>query len=213
LPAEEEQMMLFRQLFDLESSTYTYILGDELTREAVIIDPVLENVDRDLGLLRDLGLNLRYALDTHVHADHVTALGTLREKTGCQTVLAERAGVGIADVYVKDDDRITFGRYQLEARETPGHTSGCVTYVLGDHSMAFTGDALLIRGSGRTDFQAGDAAALYRSVHDKIFSLPPTCLLYPGHDYKGRTVTSVDEESRLNPRLEEEKPSPSSWRS
>ncbi|MBK6690317.1 MAG: MBL fold metallo-hydrolase [Deltaproteobacteria bacterium] len=193
--------MLFRQLFDLESSTYTYILGDELTREAVIIDPVLENVDRDLGLLRDLGLNLRYALDTHVHADHVTALGTLREKTGCQTVLAERAGVGIADVYVKDDDRITFGRYQLEARETPGHTSGCVTYVLGDHSMAFTGDALLIRGSGRTDFQAGDAAALYRSVHDKIFSLPPTCLLYPGHDYKGRTVTSVDEESRLNPRL------------
>jgi sulfur dioxygenase len=201
LPAEEEQMMLFRQLFDLESSTYTYILGDELTREAVIIDPVLENVDRDLGLLRDLGLNLRYALDTHVHADHVTALGTLREKTGCQTVLAERAGVGIADVYVKDDDRITFGRYQLEARETPGHTSGCVTYVLGDHSMAFTGDALLIRGSGRTDFQAGDAAALYRSVHDKIFSLPPTCLLYPGHDYKGRTVTSVDEESRLNPRL------------
>lgn len=193
--------MLFRQLFDLESSTYTYLLADELAREAVLIDPVLENVDRDLGLIQDLGLTLRYALDTHVHADHVTALGTLRERTGCQTVLSERAGVGIADVYVKDGDHLNFGRYHLEARETPGHTSGCVTYVLGDQSMAFTGDALLIRGSGRTDFQAGDPRALYRSVHEKIFSLPPTCLLYPGHDYKGRTVTSVDEELRLNPRL------------
>lgn len=193
--------MLFRQLFDLESSTYTYVLADESSGDAVIIDPVLENVGRDLGLLSDLGLTLRYALDTHVHADHVTALGTLRDKTGCKTVLAERAGVGIADVYVKDGDRIAFGRYALEARETPGHTSGCVTYVLGDRSMAFTGDALLVRGSGRTDFQQGDAGTLYRSVHDKIFSLPDSCVLYPGHDYKGRTATSVDEEKRLNPRL------------
>jgi sulfur dioxygenase len=193
--------MLFRQLFDLESSTYTYLLADELSRDAVLVDPVLENVERDLGLVRDLGLTLRYALDTHVHADHVTALGTLRHQTGCKTVLAERAGVGIADVYVKDGDRVAFGRYELEARETPGHTSGCVTYVLGDRSMAFTGDALLIRGSGRTDFQQGDATTLYRSVHEKIFSLPSTCLLYPGHDYKGRTVTSVEEEARLNPRL------------
>ncbi|MFN7696999.1 MAG: MBL fold metallo-hydrolase [Deltaproteobacteria bacterium] len=193
--------MLFRQLYDLDSSTYTYLLADEASRDAVIIDPVLENVERDLGLVRDLGLGLRYALDTHVHADHVTALGTLRDKTGCQTVLAERAGVGIADVYVKDGDRLRFGRHGLEARETPGHTNGCVTYVLDDHSMAFTGDALLIRGSGRTDFQQGDAATLYRSVHGRIFSLPQSCLLYPGHDYKGRTVTSVEEERRLNPRL------------
>jgi sulfur dioxygenase len=193
--------MLFRQLYDLDSSTYTYLLADESSREAVIIDPVLENVDRDLGLVRELGLTLRYALDTHVHADHVTALGTLRDKTGCNTVLAERAGVGIADVYVKDGDRVAFGAHWLEARETPGHTNGCVTYVLGDRSMAFTGDALLIRGSGRTDFQQGDASTLYQSVHEKIFSLPASCLLYPGHDYKGRTVTSVEEETRLNPRL------------
>ncbi len=193
--------MIFRQLFDLESSTYTYLLADEESREAVILDPVLENLERDLGLARDLGLTLRYALDTHVHADHVTALGALRDKAAVKTVLSERAGVGIADVYVKDGDRVRFGRHELEARETPGHTSGCLTYVLGDRSMAFTGDALLIRGSGRTDFQEGDAATLYRSVHDVIFTLPPSCLLYPGHDYRGRTVTSVDEEVRLNPRL------------
>lgn len=193
--------MLFRQLFDLESSTYTYLLADEASREAVLIDPVIENVERDVGLLRELGLTLRYALDTHVHADHVTALGTLRDKTGCRAVLSERAGVGIADVYVKDGDRLRFGRYELEARETPGHTNGCVTYVLGDRTMAFTGDALLIRGSGRTDFQQGDAATLYRSVHEKILSLPDDCLLYPGHDYKGRTVSSVAEEKQHNPRL------------
>jgi sulfur dioxygenase len=197
--------MLFRQLYDLESSTYTYLLADSETRDAVLIDPVLENIERDVGLVRDLGLTLRYALDTHVHADHVTALGALRETTGCQTVLSERAGVGIADVYVKEGDRLAFGRHELEARETPGHTSGCVTYVLGDRSMAFTGDALLVRGTGRTDFQQGDARALYRSVHQKIFTLPDSTLLYPGHDYKGRTVTSVAEEKRLNPRLGGEK--------
>ena len=193
--------MLFRQLYDLESSTYTYLLGDETTRDAVLIDPVLENVERDLGLLEDLGLTLRYAIDTHVHADHVTALGTLRERTGCRTVLSERAGVGIADVYVKEGDRIKFGRHELETRETPGHTGGCVSYVLGDRSLAFTGDALLVRGSGRTDFQQGDADALYTSVHEKLFTLPDSTLLYPGHDYRGRTVTSVGEEKRLNPRL------------
>src|SRR5690606_5195679 len=193
--------MLFRQLFDLESSTYTYLLADEETREAVIIDPVLEQVERDLTLLDELDLRLVYALDTHVHADHVTGAGTLRERTGAKTVLSERAGVGCADVYVKDGDRIPFGRYHLEVRETPGHTDGCLTYVTGDHAMAFTGDALLIRGSGRTDFQQGSAPVLYRSVHQKIFTLPDECLLYPGHDYKGRTVSSVGEEKKHNPRL------------
>ncbi|UJR84517.1 MBL fold metallo-hydrolase [Sandaracinus amylolyticus] len=193
--------MLFRQLFDLESSTYTYLLADEETREAVIIDPVLEQVERDVGLVHDLGLALRYAIDTHVHADHVTALGTLRDRLGCQTVLSERAGVGCADVLVKDGDRIRFGAHELEVRETPGHTSGCLSYVTGDRRMAFTGDALLIRGSGRTDFQQGDAPTLYRSVHEKLFTLPDSTLVFPGHDYKGRTVTSVGEEKRLNPRL------------
>ena len=193
--------MFFRQLFDPESSTYTYLLADEKTREAVIIDPVLEQVERDTGLIRELDLKLVYALDTHVHAHHVTALGALRERRGAKTVLSEKAGVGCADVMVKDGDRLRFGEHELEVRETPGHTSGCLTYVTGDRSMAFTGDALLIRGSGRTDFQQGDARALYRSVHEKIFSLPDSALIYPGHDYKGRTVSSVGEEKQLNPRL------------
>lgn len=193
--------MLFRQLFDPESSTYTYLLADEATREAVIIDPVLEQVERDLRLVSELELKLLYALDTHVHADHVTAVGTLRDRVGAKTVLSERAGVGYADLYVKDGDRVRFGRHALEVRETPGHTDGCITFVTDDHSMAFTGDALLIRGCGRTDFQQGDAPTLYRSVHDKVFSLPDGCLIYPGHDYQGRTASSVGEEKKHNPRL------------
>lgn len=193
--------MLFRQLFDKESSTYTYLLADEATGEAILIDPVLEQVERDMTLLRELGLSLVYALDTHVHADHVTALGTLREHLGCKTVMSERAGVGCADVLVKDGDRLRFGAHEIEVRETPGHTSGCLTYVTGDKTMAFTGDALLIRGSGRTDFQQGDARTLYRSVHEKILSLPDATKIFPGHDYLGRTVSSVGEEKRHNPRL------------
>jgi sulfur dioxygenase len=193
--------MLFRQLFDPETSTYTYLLADETTRDAIIIDPVLTQIERDLGLIEDLGLQLRYALDTHVHADHVTALGSLRERIGVTTVVSERAGVGCADILVKEGDTLQFGAHRIEIVETPGHTSGCLSYVLSDRTMAFTGDALLIRGCGRTDFQEGSAHDLYRSVHDKLFTLPAHTLLYPGHDYKGRTVTTVDEERRLNPRL------------
>jgi sulfur dioxygenase len=193
--------MLMRQLFDPETSTYTYLLADEGTGEAVLIDPVIEQVERDLQVLRELDLTLRWALDTHVHADHVTGLGTLRARTGCQTVLSERAGTGCADVLVKQGDRVPFGRHALEVRETPGHTDGCVTYVTDDHAMAFTGDALLIRGCGRTDFQQGDARTLYRSVHGQVFSLPDATRVYPGHDYKGRTVSTVGEEKRWNPRL------------
>jgi sulfur dioxygenase len=196
-----EVVMLFRQLFDPESSTYTYLLADERTREAVIIDPVLERVERDLALITELGLRLTHTLDTHVHADHVTGAGALRDRTHAATVLSERSGVGCADVYVKDGDRIRFGESTLEVRETPGHTSGCVTYVTADRTMAFTGDALLVRGTGRTDFQQGDAHALYRSVTEKIFTLPDDCLLYPAHDYQGRTVTTVAEEKKHNPRL------------
>lgn len=193
--------MKFRQLFDCESSTYTYLLADEASGDAVLIDPVIEHIDRDLELLRDLGLTLRFALDTHVHADHVTALGELRARTGARTVVSRRAGVRCADRLVGEGDVIAFGAHDLAVLETPGHTGGCVTYLLTDQSRAFTGDALLIRGCGRTDFQQGDAHALYRSVHDKLFTLPAGTLLYPGHDYKGRTVTSVEEELRLNPRL------------
>ncbi len=193
--------MLFRQLYDGESSTYTYLLADEASKEAVLIDPVIEQIDRDVALVRELGLELRWVLDTHVHADHVTGAGALRERLGARTVVSERGGAPCADVLVKGGDTIPFGRYALEVRETPGHTDGCVTYVTRDHGMAFTGDALLVRGSGRTDFQQGDARRLYRSVHEQIFSLPDACLLYPAHDYKGRTVTSVGEEKAHNPRL------------
>jgi glyoxylase-like metal-dependent hydrolase (beta-lactamase superfamily II)/rhodanese-related sulfurtransferase len=194
-------MMLFRQLFDPETSSYTYLLADEDTKEAVIIDAVLDQLERDLGLIGDLGLTLKYALDTHVHADHITANGALRNRLGTRTVLSERAGVGCADDLVQQGDVIRFGRHGLEVRETPGHTSACVTYVTLDRAMAFTGDALLIRGCGRTDFQQGSAPTLYRSVHDQVFSLPGSTLIYPAHDYRGRTVTTVDEERRLNPRL------------
>lgn len=193
--------MLFRQLFDPETSTYTYLLADDATREAVIIDPVLDQLERDVALIRELDLELRYALDTHVHADHVTALGSLRERLGARTVMSERAGVGCADLLVKDGDVIRFGSHGLEVRETPGHTSGCVSYVTIDRTRAFTGDALLIRGCGRTDFQGGDAEELYRSIHTRLFTLPGATLIYPGHDYKGRTASTVDEERRHNPRL------------
>jgi sulfur dioxygenase len=193
--------MIFRQLFDPESSTYTYLLGDETSREAVLIDAVREHVDRDLLLVGELGLDLRYTLETHVHADHVTGAGVLRARTGCRTVVSRRGGAPCADLQVEHGDRISFGGRWLEVRATPGHTDGCVTYVLDDHSIAFTGDALLIRGCGRTDFQQGDARRLYRSVHDQVFTLPDACLLYPGHDYQGRTATSVAEERAHNPRL------------
>lgn len=193
--------MLFRQLFDAESSTYTYLLADPNTREAVLIDPVRDQVERDIKLLDELGLRLVYTLDTHVHADHITSSGVLRRRLGSKTVISAKAGAECADIMVKQDDVIRFGNQALEARETPGHTSGCTTYVTADRAMAFTGDALLIRGCGRTDFQQGDARALYRSIRDQIFTLPPDTLIYPGHDYRGQTVSTVGEEARLNPRL------------
>lgn len=193
--------MLFRQLFDLETSTYTYLLADEESREAIIIDPVLEQIERDVKLVLELGLTLTHALDTHVHADHVTATGSLKSRLGVRTVLSERTGVGRADLLVKEGDVIRFGRYGVEVRETPGHTDGCLSFVTLDQAMAFTGDALLIRGCGRTDFQQGSAPQLYHSIHDRLFVLPPQTLIYPGHDYQGRTVTTVEEERRFNARL------------
>lgn len=193
--------MIFRQLFDKDTSTYTYILGDERTREAVIIDPVRDQVERDLGLLDELGLKLKYALDTHVHADHVTGSGILRRRTGAKTIVSKHGGAPCADMLVDDGDQIHVGDLTIEVRATPGHTNGCVTYVTGDKKMAFTGDALLIRGSGRTDFQQGNPHTLYKSVHDKIFSLPDETFIFPGHDYKGRTVTTVAEEKAYNERL------------
>ena len=182
-------MLVFRQLFDPTSSTYTYLLGCRATGEAVLIDPVFEQARRDAALIAELGFRLTWTLDTHVHADHVTGAWLLKQR------------LGSADRLLQDGDRIEFGRRSLEVRATPGHTSGCVTYVLDDESMAFTGDCILIRGSGRTDFQQGDPRALYRSVRSRIFALPESCLLYPAHDYRGLTVSSVAEEKKFNPRL------------
>ncbi|MGI9260261.1 MAG: MBL fold metallo-hydrolase [Gammaproteobacteria bacterium] len=193
--------MIFRQLFDSESWTFTYLLADPDTKEAVLIDTVFEKHLRDLALLRELDLKLEYTLDTHVHADHVTGAWLMRKATGCQIAVAKTSGAEGADVYIEDGDEIAVGTVKLKARATPGHTDGCMTYVLADEAIAFTGDALLIRGAGRIDFQAGDARRLFHSVREKILSLPDECALYPGHDYSGRTSTTVAEERAHNPRL------------
>jgi len=194
-------MLIFRQLFDAPSFTYTYLLGDSHSGEAVLIDPVFEQVRRDAALVHELRLRLLCTLETHVHADHVTGAWLLKQRTGCQIGLSVNSGATGGDRLLKHGDRISFGKRYLEVRATPGHTAGCLTYVLDDQSMAFTGDCLLIRGSGRTDFQQGDPHAMYRSVRDQIFTLPAACLLYPGHDYRGLTATSVEEERSFNPRL------------
>lgn len=195
--------MIFRQLFDPQSSTYTYLLADAGTREAVLIDPVFEHARRDAALIEELGLKLLYTLETHVHADHVTGASLLKKSLGSKIAMGQATGAKGADKYLTDGDRIAFGKRSLEARATPGHTSGCTTYVLDGNTMAFTGDALLIRGCGRTDFQGGDAKQLFRSVREQVFSLPDDCLLYPGHDYKGLAASSVGEEKMYNPRLAE----------
>ncbi len=194
-------MLIFRQLIDYRSSTYTYLLADIVSREAVLIDSVFEQARRDAALIEELGLKLLCTLETHVHADHVTGAWLAKQRLGSEIMLSEQAGADCADRYLQHGDRVEFGKRYLGVRATPGHTSGCLTYVLDDESCAFTGDCLLIRGAGRTDFQQGDAATMYRSVYTQILSLPASCLLYPGHDYRGLTVTSVGEERAFNPRL------------
>lgn len=193
--------MLFRQLYDAETSTYTYLLADEETREAVIIDSVRDQVERDVQLLKELNLKLLYALETHIHADHVTGSGVLRNRVGCKTVTSKYGGAVCSDLHVDDGDVVRFGKHAIEVRATPGHTDGCLTFVVAHEKMAFTGDALLVRGTGRTDFQQGDARKLYNSIKDKIFSLGDDTVLYPGHDYKGRMSTTVAEERAFNPRI------------
>jgi len=192
--------MIFRQLLDPETSTWTYLVGDPITREAALIDPVRELVERDTTLVRELGLRLVWVLETHVHADHVTSGGLVARRTGARTALSRASGAE-ADVHLEHGDAVRFGGLALEVRATPGHTAGCVTFVASDLSFALTGDAVLIRGCGRTDFQGGSARTLYRAVQDQVFSLPDDTRLYPAHDYRGRTVTTVREEKRWNPRL------------
>jgi len=191
--------MIFRQLFDQETWTYTYLLADKKTKEAVLIDPVLEQVERDLQLIQELGLTLKYVLDTHVHADHVTANGTLRERTACQTGVSHLGGADCVNLQLKDGDTIAFGAYTLSVLETPGHTDGCLSFVCGNY--VFSGDALLIRGCGRTDFQQGDAGKLYDSITQKIYPLGDDKWIYPGHNYKGQMVSTIAEEKEHNPRV------------
>lgn len=193
--------MIFRQLFDPQSSTYSYLLADRATREAVLIDPVYEQVRRDAALLDELDLKLVYTLETHVHADHVTGAWMLRHRRDCKIAMPRDSGAEGADRLLQHGDTVAFGKRYLSVRTTPGHTAGCLTYVLDSEDMAFTGDCLMIRSCGRTDFQGGDAGQLYTSVHAQIFTLPDDCLLYPGHDYRGLTVSSVGEEKAFNPRL------------
>jgi sulfur dioxygenase len=190
--------MLFRQLFDTESSTYTYLLADEASREAALIDPVLEQVERDLQLVEELGLKLVLVLETHVHADHVTSAGTLRERTGA-TVLASARGAPCVDRQVAHGDVVRLGHLELKVLETPGHTDDSLSYLC--EGRLFTGDALLIRTTGRTDFQNGDPGQLYDSITGRLFTLPEDTVVYPGHDYAGHALSTIGEEKRHNPRL------------
>jgi len=195
--------LIFRQLFDANSSTYTYLLGDPQSRRAVYIDTVFERHLRDLALLQELELELLATLDTHCHADHVTGAWLMRQATGCRIGISGRYGDSVvgADLRLDNQDCVSFGKSSLEVRATPGHTDGCLTFVTDDRRMAFTGDCLLIRGTGRCDFQQGNASRLYHSITDRIFTLPDECLIFPGHDYSGRTMSTVGEERAHNPRL------------
>ncbi|MCP5356913.1 MAG: MBL fold metallo-hydrolase [Pseudomonadales bacterium] len=193
--------MIFRQLYDAASSTYTYLLADEASREALLIDPVFEQATRDLAMLRELGLTLKLVVDTHAHADHITAAWLLKQKTGCRIAISASAGAANADLLLEDGQTFGVQGVTLEARATPGHTNGCTSYVLADKSMVFTGDALLIRGCGRSDFQQGDPARLYHSITEQLFTLPDDCAVFPAHDYNGRTRSSILEEKRHNPRV------------
>ncbi len=191
--------MIFRQLFDSVSGTYTYLLASRHGGEALIIDPVLERVDRYLQLVRELDLKLVKAVDTHLHADHVTGLGALRDRTHCVTVMGEHTEADVVSMRVAEGDRIQVEGLSLDVLYTPGHTSDSYSFLLADR--VFTGDTLLIRGTGRTDFQNGDPRAQYDSIFNKLLKLPDETMVYPAHDYKGDTVSTIGEEKFFNPRL------------
>lgn len=191
--------MIFRQIFEPETSTYTYLLGCERTRRACLIDTVASEVDKLIQLLADLDLQLLYTLETHVHADHITGAGLLRQKLGSKSVVHRDAGAMCADLLVTDGVLLQIGDLDITVRHTPGHTNGCVSYVMSDR--VFTGDSLLIDGCGRTDFQQGSASQLYDSITEQLFTLVPDTLVYPGHDYHGNTVSTIKQEMAKNARL------------
>lgn len=190
---------MFKQLFDAVSSTYTYLLVDEDSHEAALIDPVAGHVDIYIELLSKFNAQLKYSMETHVHADHITASGQLREKLNIQTAVSALCGAESADLQLKEGDILKLGQQTIRVIATPGHTAGSVSYWWNER--IFTGDALLINGCGRTDFQGGDAGTLYDSITQKIFSLPDETLIYPAHDYHGKRVSCVGQEKSINPRL------------
>jgi glyoxylase-like metal-dependent hydrolase (beta-lactamase superfamily II) len=192
--------MILRQLFDHSSSTYTYLLAERAGGEALLIDPVRENTDRYVKLIEELDLRLVLAVDTHIHADHVTALGALRERTECTTAMGDMSRVECASVHFREGERLRVDNLRLDVLYTPGHTDDSYSFLLRDR--VFTGDTLLIRGTGRTDFQNGDPAAQYDSLFGKLLKLPEDTLVYPAHDYNGMTVSTIGEERRWNPRLQ-----------
>ena len=192
--------MIFRQLFDKSSSTYTYLLAERQGGEALLIDPVLENTGQYVQLIDELDLKLVKAVDTHIHADHVTALGALRERTGCATAMGSTTRTECVSVHFHEGDKLSADNLHLDVIYTPGHTDDSYSFLLPDR--VFTGDTLLIRGTGRTDFQNGDPAAQYDSLFSKLLRLPEDTLVYPAHDYNGMTVSTIGEEKRYNPRLQ-----------
>lgn len=192
--------LLFKQLFDQPSGTYTYLLADPQSREAVLIDPVFEQFERDQSLVRELELKLLACIDTHCHADHVTGAWLMQHALGSRILAGARAGIANATP-LHDGERVGFGMRSLAVLETPGHTDGCISLLLDGSQAVFTGDSLLIRGCGRTDFQQGSASRLYHSIRDRLFTLPDDCVVWPAHDYAGRTSSSIGEEKRLNPRI------------
>jgi sulfur dioxygenase len=193
--------IIFHQLFEPESSTYTYIIADKNTKEAAIIDPVLETVDRDLKLIEELGLNLIYVLDTHIHADHITGAGEIRKRIPVKTAVSRDADVACVDIPLEEGQELLLGDKKIKVIATPGHTNTCLTYAF--ENMIFTGDALLIRGCGRTDFQQGSTDKLFHSVREKLFKLPDETVIFPGHDYRGLTSTTIGTEKKHNARLKE----------
>ncbi len=196
--------MIFRQFIHYDTYTLTYLLADQDTGEAIIIDPVREEADHYLTLFEQLDLKLLYSLDTHVHADHITASAKLREHTGCKTVLSRFSPAPCVDIKAEQDTKISFGKHSLTTLETPGHTDDSLCFLLteNDKNLVFTGDTLFIRGTGRTDFQNGNAAAQYESIFGKLLTLPEETVVYPGHDYNGNLSSTIGEEARFNPRLQ-----------
>lgn len=193
--------LIFKQLFDQPSATFSYLLADAESRKAVFIDTVYEQHERDLSLIQELELELLVCLETHCHADHVTGAWLLKHATGCQIAASEYSGIELLDQQLNAGSRLEFGDRYLSVISTPGHTDGCISFVLDDESMVFTGDSLLVRGCGRTDFQQGSASKLFHSIKDGLFVLPDDCIVYPAHDYSGRTASSIGEEKKLNPRI------------